>query len=85
MPERIITDSRGQRWDVRQDSGAGGVVFRHQSGRELNAPLDEPMDALSSEKLLAALDAARRDAGLGDVGRGGIDVALDPEGYETGR
>jgi hypothetical protein len=85
MPERIITDSRGQRWDVRQDGGAGSVVFRHQSGRELNGRLDQPMDALSSEELLAALDDARRDAGLGEVGRGGIDVAFDPEGYETGR
>lgn len=83
MPERIITDSRGQRWDVIQQGDA--AVFRHQSGMELDAALPGPLDALSTEQLLAALDAARRKEGLEEVGRGGLDVSLDPEGYETGR
>jgi hypothetical protein len=83
MPERIITDSRGQRWDVVQKSG--GAVFRHQSGRQLDADLKGSMDAMSTDELLAALDAARRKEGLEEVGRGGLDVSFDPEGYETGR
>jgi hypothetical protein len=85
MPQRIITDSRGQRWDVLQDAGDEGIVFRHQSGRELRASLARPMDALSSDELLDALDEARREEGLDDVGHGGIDVAFDTDGYETGR
>jgi hypothetical protein len=85
MPQRIITDSRGQRWDVTQTEESGSVVFRHQSGRELTAKLERGMDALSTDELLDALDGARREQGLDDVGHGGLDVAFDPEGYETGR
>jgi hypothetical protein len=85
MPERIITDSRGQRWDVTQKGGEEGAVFRHQSGRELRADLGAPLDSLSSDDLLTALDAARREAGLDEVGHGGLDVSLDADGYETGR
>lgn len=84
MSERIITDSRGQRWDVVQD-GQRGAVFRHQSGQELQADLDRPMDALSTEQLLDALDEARRAAGLDEVGHGGLDVSFDADGYETGK
>jgi hypothetical protein len=85
MSQRIITDSRGQRWDVLQQPESKSVVFRHQSGRELTAELDGDMDALSSDALLHALDAARQKEGLDDVARGGLDVAFDPDGYETGR
>jgi len=85
MSERIITDSRGQRWDVAQDRDAGDVVFRHQSGNELRSRLDAALDALSTDQLLSALDRARRDAGLEEVGHGGIDVSFDDDGYETGR
>jgi hypothetical protein len=86
MPERIITDSRGQRWDVIQQAGASdGALFRHQSGRELRAELDRSIDELSSEDLLDLLDDARRRAGLDDVGHGGLDVSFDEDGYETGR
>lgn len=84
MPERIITDSRGQRWDVVQEKDRD-VVFRHQSGRELRSLLERPMDAMSTDELLDALDAARRKAGLDEVGHGGLDVSFDDEGYETGR
>lgn len=83
MPERIITDSRGQRWDVVQQADTE-AVFRHQSGRQLSGRLDGRLDAMSTEQLLDALDAARRREGLDDVGHGGLDVAFDPEGYETG-
>lgn len=85
MSERIITDSRGQRWDVAQDGDADAIVFRHQSGRELRARAGGRIDALSTDELLTALDGARRDAGLDEVARGGIDVAFDEDGYETGR
>jgi hypothetical protein len=85
MAERIITDSRGQRWDVRQEGGSRQAVFRHQSGRVLRAELDDGLNALSTEQLLDALDSARRQEGLDDVGHGGLDVAFDDEGYETGR
>jgi hypothetical protein len=84
MAERIITDSRGQRWDVVQEKGRD-VVFRHQSGRELRSAVDRSMDAMSTDELLDALDAARRKAGLDEVGHGGLDVSFDDEGYETGR
>lgn len=84
MPERIITDSRGQRWDVMQE-GQRGAVFRHQSGQELQSQLDGPLDAMTTEQLLHALDRARRDAGLDEVGHGGLDVSFDADGYETGR
>jgi len=86
MPERIVTDSRGQRWDVVQkDAQAGGTVFRHQSGQELRADIGRSIDELSSEELLDALDQARRREGLDEVGHGGLDVAFDADGYETGR
>lgn len=83
MGERIVTDSRGQRWDVRQVERA--FIFRHQSGRELRTVGDRPLDELSTDQLLAVLDAARQQEGLPAVGRGQLDVAFDEEGYETGR
>jgi hypothetical protein len=83
VPERLITDSRGQRWDVvQQDDGA--TVFRHQSGMELRSEIDS-IDAMSTDQLLDALDEARRREGMGEVGRGGLDVSFDADGYETGR
>lgn len=85
MPERIITDSRGQRWDVVQQNSKEGAVFRHQSGQELRAELSRSIDELSSDDLLNALDEARRREGLEEVGHGGLDVAFDADGYETGR
>lgn len=82
MAERIITDSRGQRWDVlARDDGA---VFRHQSGTELHAVLPGKLGTMSTEALLDALDQAREQQGLDAVGHGGLDVAFDDDGYETG-
>jgi hypothetical protein len=83
MAERMVTDSRGQRWDVREEDRL--LIFRHQSGRELSAAAVTPLDDLSTDELLAVLDDARRQEGLPPVGRGGLDVAFDDEGYETGR
>jgi hypothetical protein len=83
MAQRIITDARGQRWDVIQRAGEEGVVFRHQSGRELRAELAGSMDTLSTEELLDALDGVSREEGLDEVGHDGLDASFDPEGYET--
>ena len=85
MPERIVTDSHGQRWDVIQKRDANGAVFRHQSGRELRADLPGALDQLTTEDLLLVLDEARRSAGLDEVGHGGVDISFDADGYETGR
>jgi hypothetical protein len=85
MPERIVTDSRGQRWDVVQKLQSDRAVFRHQSGQELRANLPGALDQLTTEDLLLVLDEARHAAGLDEVGSGGLDVSLDTDGYETGR
>jgi len=85
MPERIITDGRGQRWDVIQQRDSDAVVFRHQSGQELRGDVDRSIDAMSTDDLLDALDRVRRDEGLREVGHEELDVAFDAEGYETGR
>jgi hypothetical protein len=83
MPQRIITDARGQRWDVIHQEGRADVVFRHQSGMELRAYLEGSLDALSTEQLLDALDRASRDEGRDEVGHSGLDVSFDADGYET--
>lgn len=83
MSERIVTDARGQRWDVREEGDV--LVFRHQSGQEIRGEGKAELDALSTEDLLEALDEARREEGLPDVGSGGFDISLDVDGYETGR
>ena len=80
MSERIVTDSRGQRWDVIQHGD--GTVFRHQSGDELRAQVPGSIDELSTEQLLDGLTrvqcpAARhhrgRDARWRDGGRAAPD------------
>ncbi|MEX1182423.1 MAG: hypothetical protein WEF86_04255 [Gemmatimonadota bacterium] len=83
MPQRIVTDSRGQRWDVIQQAEQG-TLFRNQSGQELRADLADSIDELSTEQLLEALDEARTREGRDPVGHGGLDVAFDADGYETG-
>ena len=85
MSERILTDSRGQRWDVIARPGTPDAIFRHQSGNELRGRLPNRLDALTTQQLLDSLDEARRRAGREEVGHGGLDVAFDEEGYETGR
>jgi len=83
MPERIVTDSNGDRWDVRQPADGGELTFRHQSGREYRASEDVRLDELSNEALLARIDDALVDAGEDPVSRGGEERSLDPEGYIT--
>jgi hypothetical protein len=83
MPERIVTDSNGDRWDVRQPAEGGALSFRHQSGREYTASEDVRLGELSAEALLARIDDALVEAGEEPVSRGGVERSLDPEGYVT--
>jgi hypothetical protein len=83
MPERIVTDSNGDRWDVRQPLEGGDFSFRHQSGREFTAAADAPLDSLSNDALLARIDDALLEAGEDIVSAGGREQSLDPEGYVT--
>jgi hypothetical protein len=85
MSERIITDGRGQRWDVIQKRDGSNVVFRHQSGRELMGQVASSIDAMTTDDLLNALDEVRKNEGLPGVGHAELDVAFDQDGYETGR
>jgi hypothetical protein len=83
MPERIVTDEKGDRWDVRQ-AAEGELTFRHQGGRELRIETDARLDSISSDRLLGLLADARGahgDAAGGD--RRGRERPLDPEGYTT--
>jgi hypothetical protein len=79
MPERILTDENGDRWDVRE-TGDGRLTFRHQSGRELAIESTAGLDAISSDRLRGLLADAREAAG--EPTDGG-EHALDPEGYST--
>jgi hypothetical protein len=83
MPQRIVTDSNGDRWDVRQAETGGEVTYRHQSGREYRGPGDARLDSLSNEAVLARLDDALIEAGAEPVSQGGVEQSLDPEGYVT--
>jgi hypothetical protein len=81
MSSRIVTDEAGDRWDVREadDRSERGLVFRHQSGREIAMSAQERLDAIDSESLRRMVAEARRDIGEG----AGSDTSLDPEGYTT--
>lgn len=84
MPERIVTDESGDRWDVQQDGeGAqtGVVVFRHQSGRRVTLETERPLDALSNEELLRMLKESGRESAPGEGPR--RERSADPEGYVT--
>lgn len=80
MPERIITDGHGDRWDVRQDDD-GRLVYRHQSGRSVTLEADGPLDSLENRTLLRMLAESGRAEGIGEE-QGGA-RSEDPEGYVT--
>lgn len=90
MPERIVTDSTGDRWDVSDASGAGGadggettINFRHQSGLELSGAADRSVDQMSDEEIRALLDDAREEADLEALPEDGDDRGADPDDYIT--
>ena len=84
MPERIVTDATGHRWDVREEPGGGGrdfrLSFRHQSGRRLEVPSRQGVNALSDRELLNML---ARETGEQDV-IDGTERRRDADGYVTG-
>jgi hypothetical protein len=83
MPQRIVTDTNGDRWDVRQAKDSAELSFRHQSGTEYSIAAPAPLDEATNVQLLRALDDARRSHGDEPVGEGGRETSLDPEGYTT--
>lgn len=84
MPERTLTDATGSRWDVREEQGGKGrdfrLSFRHQSGRQLEVPSRQGVNALSDRELL---DMLARETGEADVTEG-TDRSRDADGYITG-
>lgn len=83
MPERTITDDRGDRWDVEQvEENGARLVFRHMSGRRVTLEGDRALDAYSNDQLKRLLRESGRDRPAGEDQPGG-ERAADPEGYVT--
>jgi hypothetical protein len=84
MPERSVTDATGARWDVKEEPGGRGrdfrLSFRHQSGRRLDVPSRQGVNALSDRELL---DMLARETGDREVTEG-QDRSTDADGYITG-
>ena len=84
MPERSLTDATGARWDVKEEPGERGrdfhLSFRHQSGRRLDVPSRQGVNALSDRELLEML---ARETGDREVTEG-KDRSTDADGYITG-
>ena len=84
MPERTLTDATGNRWDVKEEPGGPGrhfhLTFRHQSGRRLDVPSGQGVNALSDRELL---DMLARETGERDVVEG-PERSRDADGYVNG-
>ena len=83
MPERSVTDATGNRWDIKEEPGGKGrdfrLSFRHQSGRRLDVPSRQGVNALSDRELLEMLARETDDREVVD----GQDRSRDPDGYIT--
>ena len=83
MPERTLTDATGNRWDVKEEPGGNGrdfrLSFRHQSGRRLEVPSKQGVNALSDRELLGML---AREAGDSELTEG-RERSADADGYIT--
>ena len=84
MPERSFTDATGNRWDVKEEPGGKGrafrlLSFRHQSGRRLDVPSRQGVNALSDRELLEML---AREAGDSELTEG-RERSRDGDGYLT--
>ena len=83
MPERSVTDATGNRWDVKEEPGQKGrdfhLSFRHQSGRRLDVPSRQGVNALSDRELLEMLARETDDRELVD----GTERSRDADGYIT--
>ena len=83
MPERSLTDATGNRWDVKEEPGRKGrdfhLSFRHQSGRRLDVPSRQGVNALSDRELLEMLARETDDGAVLD----GPERSRDADGYVT--
>ena len=83
MPERTLTDATGNRWDVRDQPGGMGrafrLRFRHQSGRQLDVPTRQGVNALSDRELLQMLVRETGETELTE----GRERSRDADGYLT--
>ncbi len=83
MPERTLTDATGNRWDVKEEPGGQGrefrLSFRHQSGRQLEVPSRQGVNALSDRELLNML---ARETGETELTQGS-ERSRDGDGYLT--
>ena len=83
MPERSLTDATGNRWDVKEEPGGKGrefrLSFRHQSGRRLDVPSRQGVNALSDRELLQMLVRETGESELTD----GRERSRDADGYVT--
>ena len=83
MPERSLTDATGNRWDVKEEPGGQGrdfrLSFRHQSGRRLDVPSRQGVNALSDRELLQML---ARETGESELTEG-RESSRDADGYLT--
>ena len=83
MPERSLTDATGNRWDVKEEPGGKGrdfrLSFRHQSGRRLDVPSRQGVNALSDRELLEML---ARETDEREVVEG-TERSRDADGYVT--
>ena len=83
MPERTLTDATGNRWDVKEEPGGKGrefrLSFRHQSGRKLEVPSKQGVNALSDRELLGMLARETADGAITE----GTERSEDADGYIT--
>ena len=83
MPERTLTDATGNRWDVKEEPGGKGrefrLSFRHQSGRRLEVPSKQGVNALSDRELLGMLARETADGAV----TAGTERSADADGYIT--
>ena len=75
MPERSLTDATGSRWEVREEPGGEGrlfrLSFRDQTGRRLDVPSRQGVNALSDRELLRMLARETGESELSEEpGRG---------------
>lgn len=83
MPERIVTDATGDRWDVKEEKADADrdfrLSFRHQSGRRLEIESRQGVNALSDRELLDMLAKESGDRAVTE----GEERSADADGYIT--
>lgn len=80
MGERILTDSRGRRWDV--SDGETGLRFRHPpDGPSYDVPSERTVDQLRDTDLITLLDQARVREGEEPAGEANGEEGSEDGGY----